>query len=287
MSAPAPASPQEAPTLETAPTLIEVQSLERFYPIRKGITDFAFGKAEYVKAVDDISFTIKRGEILALVGESGSGKSTTGRLLVRLDTPTGGHIRFDGTDVAYLKGAALKAFRRRAQIIFQNPFEAFDPRQTIGEALDQALRIHNLGTAPERERKIITALENASLAPAREFMARYPHELSGGQSQRIATVRAMLLEPDFLVADEPVSMLDVSVRADILNQLLDLRDRFGMAILFITHDLAVARYVADRIAVMHYGKFVEVGDAEQIIANPQDPYSQELLANTLPAGNEQ
>ncbi|MGN6484144.1 MAG: ATP-binding cassette domain-containing protein, partial [Thermomicrobiales bacterium] len=237
MSASAPASSQTSTTLEDAPTLIEVQGLQRYYPIRKGITDFAFGKAEYVKAVDDISFTIKRGEILALVGESGSGKSTTGRLLVRLDTPTGGHIRFDGTDVAYLKGAALKAFRRRAQIIFQNPFEAFDPRQTIGEALDQALRIHNLGTASERERKIITALENASLAPAREFMARYPHELSGGQSQRIATVRAMLLEPDFLVADEPVSMLDVSVRADILNQLLDLRDRFGMAILFITHDL--------------------------------------------------
>ncbi|MGB3328807.1 MAG: dipeptide/oligopeptide/nickel ABC transporter ATP-binding protein [Thermomicrobiales bacterium] len=268
------------------PTLIEVESLQRYYAIRKGITDVAFGKTQHVKAVDDISFTIKRGEILALVGESGSGKSTTGRLLVRLDTPTGGAIRFDGTDVSHLKGSALKAFRRRAQIIFQNPFEAFDPRLTIGASLEQALRIHGIGTAHERERKIITALENASLAPAREFMARYPHELSGGQSQRIATVRAMLLEPDFLVADEPVSMLDVSVRADILNQLLDLRDRFGMAILFITHDLAVARYVADRIAVMHVGKFVEVGDAEQIIANPQDPYSQELLANTLPSGNE-
>lgn len=273
-------------TTESAPVLVEVQSLERYYAIRKGVTDFAFGKTQYVKAVDDIAFTIKRGEILALVGESGSGKSTTGRLLVRLDTPTGGAIRFDGTDVSHLKGPALKAFRRRAQIIFQNPFEAFDPRLTIGASLDQALRIHGLGTPKEREQKIMTALESASLAPSREFMARFPHELSGGQSQRIATTRAMLLEPEFLVADEPVSMLDVSVRADILNQLLDLRDRFGMAILFITHDLAVARYVADRIAVMHLGKFVEVGEAEQIISNPQDPYSQELLAHTLPSGNE-
>lgn len=281
-----PATTPSSRATDTPSALIEVTALERFYPIRKGISDLAFGKTQYVRAVDDISFTMKRGEILALVGESGSGKSTTGRLLVRLDTPTGGAIRFDGTDVAHLKGSALRAFRRRAQIIFQNPFEAFDPRLTIGASLDQALRIHNLGTPKEREQKIIAALENASLAPAREFMARFPHELSGGQSQRAATVRAMLLEPDFLVADEPVSMLDVSVRADILNQLLELRDRFGMAILFITHDLAVARYVADRIAVMHFGKFVEIGDAEQIIANPQDPYSQELLANTLPAGNE-
>lgn len=264
---------------QTAPTnapLLEVRNLTITYRTDRG----------YVSAVRDVSFTVPKGGSIGLVGESGSGKSTTGRLLVRLDTPTGGAIRFDGTDVSNLKGSALKSFRRRAQIIFQNPFEAFDPRQTIGASLDQALRIHNIGSAREREQRIVTALENASLAPAREFMARYPHELSGGQSQRIATVRAMLLEPDFLVADEPVSMLDVSVRADILNQLIDLRDRYGMAILFITHDLAVARYVADRIAVMHFGKFVEIGDSEAIIANPQDPYSQELLANTLPAGNE-
>lgn len=266
--------------------LIEVTDLQRYYPIRKGFTDFAFGKTEHVRAVDSISFTLKRGEILALVGESGSGKSTTGRLLVRLDTPTGGSIAFDGQDVSHLGGSHLKAFRRRAQIIFQNPFEAFDPRLTIGASLEQALRIHNIGTNAERHKKIILALESASLSPATEFLARYPHELSGGQSQRIATVRAMLLEPDFLVADEPVSMLDVSVRADILNQLLDLRDRFGMAILFITHDLAVARYVADRIAVMQFGTFVEVGEAEQVIFNPQHAYSRELLANTLPVGNE-
>ncbi|HWV34237.1 MAG TPA: ATP-binding cassette domain-containing protein [Thermomicrobiales bacterium] len=265
--------------------LLEVTDLQRYYPIRKGIVGFA-GKSEYVRAVDTVSFSMRRGEILALVGESGSGKSTTGRLLVRLDTPTGGSIRFDGTDVSHLGGAHLKAFRRRAQIIFQNPFEAFDPRLTIGASLEQALRIHDLGTSAERRQKVVDALEGASLSPAEEFMARYPHELSGGQSQRAATVRAMLLEPDFLVADEPVSMLDVSVRADILNQLLDLRDRFGMAILFITHDLAVARYVADRIAVMHNGKFVEVGETEEIISNPQDPYSRELLSNTLPVGTE-
>lgn len=270
----------------TETPLIEVKDLQRYYPIRKGITDFARKKVESVHAVDSISFTLNRGEILALVGESGSGKSTTGRLLVRLDTPTDGSITFDGQDVSHLRGAGLKAFRRRAQIIFQNPFEAFDPRQTIGASLEQALRIHNIGTNAERQLKIVEALERASLAPAQEFLARYPHELSGGQSQRIATIRAMLLEPDFLVADEPVSMLDVSVRADILNQLLDLRDTFGMAILFITHDLAVARYVADRIAVMHLGKFVEIGEAEQVISRPQHAYSRELLAHTLPVGNE-
>lgn len=272
--------------IENEAPLIQVDNLRRYFPIRKGITDFARKKVNAVHAVDTVSFTLKRGEILALVGESGSGKSTTGRLLVRLDTPTDGSITFDGQDVSHLHGAELKAFRRRAQIIFQNPFEAFDPRQTIGASLEQALRIHNIGTSAEREMKTIEALERASLAPAREFFARYPHELSGGQSQRIATIRAMLLEPDFLVADEPVSMLDVSVRADILNQLLDLRDTFGMAILFITHDLAVARYVADRIAVMHLGKFVEIGETEQIISRPQHSYSQELLAHTLPVGNE-
>jgi len=263
--------------------LIEVTDLQRYYPIRKNLTDFARGKSgEVVKAVDTISFTLKRGEILAVVGESGSGKSTTGRLLVRLDTPTGGSIRFDGQDVSHLKGAELKAFRRRAQIIFQNPFEAFDPRLTIGSSLEQALRIHDIGSTPkEREDRLIAALERASLSPAREFLMRYPHELSGGQSQRMATVRAMLLEPQFLVADEPVSMLDVSVRADILNQLLDLRDTYGMAIVFITHDLAVARYVADRVAVMQHGKLVEVGETEQIIFNPQHEYSRELLAHTL------
>jgi oligopeptide/dipeptide ABC transporter ATP-binding protein len=267
--------------------LIEVEELRCLFPIRKNLGDIARGRSHNVHAVDSVSFSMQRGEILALVGESGCGKSTTGRLLVKLESATGGVIHFDGQDIGGISGETLKRFRRRAQIIFQNPFEAFDPRLTIGSSLHQALRIHHIGkTQAEREARIIDLMERSGLAPARDFLARYPHELSGGQSQRIATVRAVLLEPDFLVADEPVSMLDVSVRADILNQLLDLRDREGMAIVFITHDLSVARYIADRIAVMYLGMFVEIGTAADVIDRPEHPYSQALLSHTLPLGDE-
>ena len=267
--------------------LLEVDELRCLFPLRRGPVDLLTRQRHHVHAVDAVSFSLRRGEIVALVGESGCGKSTIGRMLVKLQEPTGGSIRFHGEDVAGLDKDALKAFRRRAQIIFQNPFEAFDPRLTIGSSLMQALRIHGIGTRQEREARIVAAMERAGLRPAHDFLARYPHELSGGQSQRIATVRAMLLAPELLVADEPVSMLDVSVRADILNQLLDLRDDEGMGIVFITHDLSVARYIANRIFVMYLGMFVEVGPAEEIIANPRHPYSQALLSNTLPAGDDE
>lgn len=266
--------------------LIEVEDLRCLFPVRKGLGDILARRAHNVHAVDSVSFSMQRGEIVALVGESGCGKSTIGRMLVKLQDPTGGSIEFDGQDVTTLGGEPLKSFRRRAQIIFQNPFEAFDPRLTIGSSLMQALRIHDIGSRADREALIVSVMERSGLKPAQDFLARYPHELSGGQSQRIATVRAMLLAPEFLVADEPVSMLDVSVRADILNQLLDLRDDDGMAIVFITHDLSVARYIANRIAVMYLGMFVEIGPAEEIIANPRHPYSRALLSNTLPVGDE-
>ena len=267
--------------------LLEVDGLRCLFPLRRGPGDLLMRQAHHVHAVDAVSFALQRGEIVALVGESGCGKSTVGRMLVKLQEPTGGTIRFNGQDISQLAGEALQAFRRRVQIIFQNPFEAFDPRLTIGASLMQALRIHNIGARAAREARLVQALEQAGLRPAPDFLARYPHELSGGQSQRVATVRAMLLTPELLVADEPVSMLDVSVRADILNRLLDLREEEGMGIVFITHDLAVARYVADRIFVMYLGMFVEVGPAEAIIANPRHPYSRALLSNTLPAGNEE
>jgi oligopeptide/dipeptide ABC transporter ATP-binding protein len=266
--------------------LLHVHHLKCLFPIRKSLGDLLTGTTHAVHAVDEVSFALERGEILALVGESGCGKSTIGRMLVKLQDPTGGTISFDGGNVANASGDRLKAFRRQAQIIFQNPFEAFDPRLTIGDSLMQALKIHDLGTPKERAARIADVMERSGLTPVADFLARYPHELSGGQSQRIATVRAMLLSPKFLVADEPVSMLDVSVRSDILNQLLDLRDDEGMAIVFITHDLAVARYIANRIAVMYLGMFVEVGPADEIIANPRHPYSRALLSNTLPAGDE-
>lgn len=266
---------------------MEVRDLRCLFPLRRGATEILRRESNNVHAVDAVSFTLQEGEILALVGESGCGKSTIGRMLVRLQDPTDGSIVFHGEDISGISGDQLKGFRRKAQIIFQNPFEAFDPRLTIGSSLHQALRIHDIGTREDREDRIVAVMERAGLRPARDFLSRYPHELSGGQSQRIATVRAMLLAPDFLVADEPVSMLDVSVRADILNQLLDLREEEGMAIVFITHDLAVARYIANRIAVMYLGMFVEVGPAEEIIENARHPYSQALLSNTLPAGDEQ
>jgi oligopeptide/dipeptide ABC transporter ATP-binding protein len=270
----------------TAP-LLQVDHLRCLFPLRRGVSDLVARRHHAIHAVDAVTFTLQSGEILALVGESGCGKSTTGRLLVRLETPTDGVVRFQGQDVTHLSGGALKAFRREAQIIFQNPFEAFDNRQTIGAALQQVLRIHGIGTPAEREQRIISALEAAGVMPAADFLRRYPHELSGGQLQRIATVRAMLLQPSFLVADEPVSMLDLSVRAEILNQLLDLRDEHNMAIIFISHDIAAARYVADRIAVMYLGMFVEVGPADDVIGNPQHPYTRALISHTLPVGDEQ
>lgn len=270
----------------TDTALIEAVDLQCLFTQRRGPVDMMRGQARKIHAVDRVSFTLQKGEILALVGESGCGKSTVGRLLVRMEDATDGSLVFDGQEIGKISGNDLKEFRRRAQIIFQNPFEAFDPRLTIGATLHQVLRIHGENDYQNRHTRIVETMTRSGLTPADDFLERYPHQLSGGQSQRIATVRAMLLSPQFLVADEPVSMLDVSVRADILNQLLDLRDEDNMGIVFITHDLAVARYVADRIAVMYLGMFVEIGSAEEIIANPRHPYSRALLSNTLPAGDE-
>lgn len=261
--------------------LLQVTDLRCLFPVRRGLLDVLARRRHAIHAVDAVTFDLQVGEVLALVGESGCGKSTTGRLLVRMLKPTSGEIRFRGRDIANLAGSELKAFRREAQIIFQNPFEVFDPRQTIGSSLRQALDIHAIGTPAQRDQRVHEALEGAGLSPPAAFLARYPHELSGGQLQRIATVRAMLLEPRLLVADEPVSMLDVSVRAEILNHLLDLRGRYGTAIVFITHDIAVARYVATRVAVMYLGAFMEIGTVEEVIDRPRHPYTRALLTNTL------
>ncbi len=267
--------------------MLVVEDLACLFPIRRSVTDLFRGQHHHVHAVDTVSFTLDRGEVLALVGESGCGKSTTGRLLVRLEDPTGGAIRFDGRDISRLSGRDLKAFRRQAQIVFQNPFEAFDPRLTLRQSLTQVLAIHDLGEKDQRDGMVAAAMERVGLRPAQDFLDRFPHELSGGQLQRVVTVRAMLLEPDLVVADEPVSMLDVSVRAEIMNNLLDLRDERGLAIVFITHDIAVARYMATRVAVMYLGMFVEIGDVADVIDRPKHPYTRALLSHTLPAGDEE
>ncbi len=232
-----------------------------------------------IHAVDGVSFELAKGEILALVGESGCGKSTLALTLVGLERSTEGQISFEGRDITHLDGAALKALRRQIQMIFQDPYESLNPTQSIGQIVGEPLDIHGLSLDKEdRQKRIIGALEDAGLKPAESFLHRFPHELSGGQRQRVVIAGALVLEPTLLLADEPVSMLDVSIRAEILNLLLDLRLRRGISILFITHDLGTVSYFADRVAVMYLGRIVEIGPTLQVLKNPQHPYTQALLS---------
>ena len=259
--------------------VIKVDGLSKLFPISKGM----FRKpTDFVHAVDDISFEIAPGESLALVGESGCGKSTTGRLLVRLDDPTDGSILFRNdeavVDIAAIARADMKAFRREVQMIFQDPFESLNPRRTVYDTVAEPLTVQNIGSIPQREEKVAELLNRVGLTPAETFMWRYPHELSGGQRQRIAIARALIVEPTFIVADEPTSMLDVSIRISVMQLMLDLAADFGESYLYITHDLAVARYMCERIAVMYLGKIVEVGETESLLANPRHPYTKALLA---------
>jgi peptide/nickel transport system ATP-binding protein len=260
--------------------VVEVQGLKKYFPVKRGfLTSIVTGGEVYVKAVDDVSLYVKKGEVFGLAGESGSGKSTTGRLMLRLTDPTGGKIFFKGKDITRIPQKMLKPLRREMQIIFQDPYESLDPRMTIKEIVAEPIRIQHLAKTEdevdERVKKILTDVE---MTPPEEFMYRFPHELSGGQRQRIAVARAFVVDPEFVVADEPVSMLDVSIRAEVLNTMLDLVKQHQVSFIYITHDLALSKHICDRIAILYLGKVVEMGQTEEVINNPLHPYTQALIA---------
>jgi oligopeptide/dipeptide ABC transporter ATP-binding protein len=258
--------------------LLRVRGLSKYFPVRGGVLSTV--KA-WVKAVDDVSFDIRRREIFALVGESGCGKTTTGRSLLRLIEPTAGEVIFDGQSVLDLSRGEMRALRRRMQIIFQDPYGSLNPRMTVGGIIGEPLRVHGLASGAALEKKVASLLERVGLDP--EYRRRYPHEFSGGQRQRIGIARALALDPDFIVCDEAVSALDVSIQAQILNLLRELQDELDLSYLFITHDLNVVRYLADRVGVMYLGKLVETATTAQLFDEPLHPYTQALVsANPVP-----
>ncbi len=257
----------------TTQPLLQVRGLEKKFPIRGGLLQRPVG---WVKAVDDLSFDLNRGEVLGLVGESGSGKTTAGRSLLRLIEPTAGSIRFDGEEITGLPPAKMRALRRRMQIVFQDPYASLDPRQRVRDVIGEALTIHNIGTKADRRDRIAALLQKVGLTA--DAMDRYPHEFSGGQRQRIGIARALAVEPDFIVADEPVSALDVSVQAQVVNLLGDLQRELGLAVLFIAHDLAVVRYISDRVAVMYLGRLMELAPSDSLYDRPRHPYTRALLS---------
>ena len=257
----------------TGDTLLDVQNLEKFFPIRGGLLSRVVGN---VKAVNDVSFKVGRGEVVGLVGESGSGKTTAGRAILRLIEPTGGQVLFNGTDITKLSKGQMRDYRREMQIIFQDPFASLNPRMTVSDIIGEAMQIHNLHPGKQRVDRIAELLQKVGLRP--EHMRRYPHEFSGGQRQRIGIARALAVDPAFIVADEPVSALDVSIQAQVVNLLEDLREKFGLTYLFIAHDLSVVRHLCQRVAVMYLGHIVEMADSDTLFDNPQHPYTRALLA---------
>jgi peptide/nickel transport system ATP-binding protein len=259
--------------------LVEVNGLTKYFSVQKSFIETALArKRDYVHAVDGIDFQVDRGETFGLVGESGSGKTTTGRLLVHLDVPTSGRIQFDGVSMAKPSQESLMRFRRRAQMIFQDPTAALNPRMRIGQAIKHGLDIHQIGTEPQRKQEALQMLEKVGLTPPETFYDKFPHQLSGGQRQRVVIGRAMILEPEFVVADEPVAMVDVSIRAQILDLMASLRREFGLTYVFITHDLATANYFCDRIAIMYLGKIAEVGLRDEVFNSPKHPYTVALMS---------
>jgi oligopeptide transport system ATP-binding protein len=253
--------------------LVEVSDLKMWFPITRGVLQRHVAD---VKAVDGLNFDVYQGETLGLVGESGCGKSTTGRAILQLYKPTAGQVLFEGTDLVKIKGEDLRKMRRRMQMIFQDPYASLNPRMTVGSIVAEPLEVHNIGTKSERMDKVRDLLKVVGLNPY--FINRYPHEFSGGQRQRIGVARALAVNPAFIVCDEPISALDVSIQAQVINLLEDLQEQFGLTYLFIAHDLSVVRHISNRIAVMYLGKIMELADRDELYRNPMHPYSQALLS---------
>ena len=262
----------ESKGLSLANPLVQLNDVRVYFASRRGLF-----RTTTVRAVDGVSLELRRGETVAVVGESGSGKTTLGRASLRLVQPAGGAVLFDGRDITGASEGQLKWFRRRAQAIFQDPFSSLNPYMSILELVEEPLLIHGRGTRQERRERVVQALEEVRLTPADDFLRKYPHMISGGQRQRVGIARALVLDPDYIVADEPASMIDASSRAEILYLLWELQERRGIAFLYITHDIASARHFSDRIAVMYLGTLVELGPSERLIDGPLHPYTQALI----------
>jgi oligopeptide/dipeptide ABC transporter ATP-binding protein len=267
-------------TKNSSEAVLRVENLKKYFVVRKNLLSTLLSKEqEYVRAVDDVSFNVGRGEILGFVGESGCGKSTLSRTILRLVEPSGGKVYYDGSDILNIDRHSFKPYRRRLQMIFQDPFGSLNPRRTVADTLRQTIKIHHLAETKTQEAALIArTLEEVGLHPVDEFWDKYPALLSGGQLQRVSIGRVMVLQPKVVIADESVSMLDVSVRIGILDLLKSMRTKFGISFIYITHDLATARYICDRIAIMYLGKIVEIGETEEILKRPVHPYTQALIA---------